>query len=382
MLLPAFPAPDRHPTLVTVSWPLWGATNIPARAGMLSEQTVESLYRRLQRRRDEVDECLVLATCARVELVAHGGDRGRLIAALTRALRDAVPPSVAPPQELTYREGRIGAHWLHRVAAGLESPILGEHEILGQLRDALADGIARQSVGPILRRLAESALTTGGRARQETGIARGSVSLARIAALALNPPDAESGGRALIVGAGRLGRQVALQLRTLGWRELVIASRTPSRADELARDVEGTTVELDAVQSELSRVDALVTAVSGDAPVLDSSQIVRSAGDGGRLRTVIDLGSPPNIACSANASRPSDTTASDTASTAGLRWIGLHDLVARADAARAARADAIPEVEALISRELDFWMNWWERRERRAVAPLSTAPLTMHRGND
>ena len=205
-------------------------------------------------------ESVVLRTCNRTELYWHArvpGDDERPGAALagTLGIDEASLTNVA-----SRLSGEAAATHLFRVCCGLESLVLGEAEILGQVRSAL-DACAAS--GPFLDGVFRAALRAAGSARAETGIGVGAMSVASMAIHWLHGVMPLEGRRVLVIGAGETGQKAARQLRAMGVGELVLANRTKSRAESVARPLNARAVGLDALAMEIANADAIVCAASG-----------------------------------------------------------------------------------------------------------------------
>jgi glutamyl-tRNA reductase len=285
---------------------------------------------------------LVLATCNRSELywhsrgAAHDGDvRAMLSLALNRPAADVVPAALS---------GRIAAAHLMRVASGVESVVVGEAEILGQVRAALD---ACPGAGAFLTGVVRAAIRAGRMARAETSVAVGAQSVTsaavRLLAGAVDLPAA----RVAVVGAGETGSRAARRLGALGAREIVVLNRTPQRA--AAVDVEGAeSGGLDRLPDVLVGADAVLFAVAVTTPLVTAEQLNAAADRRrGRPLTLIDLSMPPAVA-------PGDA--------AGVKRfdLGTVERVVADDQVR--RTAALPGVEAVIARELAILERAMARR--------------------
>jgi glutamyl-tRNA reductase len=246
---------------------------------------------------DHVSEALVLATCNRIEVFAeverfHGGvtDVSRVLARQAGATVEELSPYVT-----VHYEDQAVAH-LFTVAAGLDSMVVGETQVLGQLRSAYALARTHGTVGRALHPVAQRALRVGKRVHTETGIDRAGASLVSVA---LDRAEARVGslhGRTvLVVGAGSMG---ALSATTLARRgaDVVIASRTPASAARLAGTVGGRATELDRLPEELVTADALITCTGATGLVIGTDVVATAmARRDGRPLAVIDLALPRDV---------------------------------------------------------------------------------------
>ena len=246
---------------------------------------------------DHVSEALVLATCNRIEVFAeverfHGGvtDVSRVLARQAGAEVEDLSPYVT-----VHYEDQAVAH-LFTVAAGLDSMVVGETQVLGQLRAAYALARKHGTVGRALHPVAQRALRVGKRVHTETGIDRAGASLVSVA---LDRAEARVGnlqGRTvLVVGAGSMG---ALSATTLARRgaDVVVASRTAASAARLAGSVGGRPTELSRLPEELLTADALVTCTGATGLVVGRDVVSAAmAAREGRPLAIIDLALPRDV---------------------------------------------------------------------------------------
>jgi glutamyl-tRNA reductase len=236
-------------------------------------------------------EAVRLSTCNRTELYLAADDGDRAAAAAARALTGLGGVELEP---LLYRlRDEAAALHLFRVAAGLDSLVPGEGEILGQVRAAYEEG----RVGPLLDRLFRQALHVGKRVRAETAIGESPTSVAAAAAaLAQQVFGDLAGRRVIVIGAGKTGEQAARSLLARGAEIAVVASRSPARAEELARRVGGKAAALEQVADELARGDVVVSATSSPGRVLGKEEVGRALkARGGVPLFLIDVAVPRDL---------------------------------------------------------------------------------------
>jgi glutamyl-tRNA reductase len=232
-------------------------------------------------------EAAVLSTCNRTELYVVDGDESEAIAELERVGGRSLAPYL-------YRLGdEAAALHLFRVAAGLDSMVPGEGEILGQVRAAYEAG----ACGPVLDRLFRGALHAGRKARAETAIGESPSSVsAAAAALAQQVFGELEGRRVLIVGAGKVGELAARNLISRGAEVAFVANRSADRAAELARKLGSVPLSLDEVAGELERADVVVSSTSAVGFVLTREVVERGIrGRKGAPLFVIDLAVPRDV---------------------------------------------------------------------------------------
>ena len=251
------------------------------------------------------EELVDLATCNRVEhwvVLPHARSADGLSDALAAHLRATgrTPPG---PEGLFACAGQAALEHLFRVACGLDSLVLGETEITGQLRRAVEVAVAERTAGPILREVFDRALACGRRARAaaEAVDAPGPASAAAMAIEKLRQHfGAEGPGASVIVGVGPMSVEVARALAT-GTGERLFVNRTPARAAELAARFGGRSLSLEAfLAAPPAALDLLFTATSAEAPVLGPAVFApalaarRARGDG-RPIIVCDMGVPRDV---------------------------------------------------------------------------------------
>src|SRR6478735_1595285 len=246
---------------------------------------------------DHVSEAIVLATCNRVEVFAevekfHGGvvEAGRVLARQAGATVEELSPYVT-----VHYEDQAVAH-LFSVAAGLDSMVVGETQVLGQLRAAYALAQEEGTVGRALHPIAQRALRVGKRVHAETGIDRAGASLV---AAALDRADARLGGLAgrpaLVVGAGSMGALAATTLARRG-AQVTVSSRTPEHAARLAESVGGRAAELADLTAEIAAADVLVTCTGASGIVVGTDTVAASmTGRTERQLVVVDLALPRDV---------------------------------------------------------------------------------------
>lgn len=291
-------------------------------------------------------EWAVLATCHRCEVYACGAGAE----AVRRPLLEHLPPPARGA--VTAIDGVRAAHHLMRVAAGLDSLLIGETDVQRQVVEALDRAARLGSAGPVLNALFRAAVHAGKRARTATGIGRHATSLAPAA---VDLVRARFGplhrAQALVFGAGTMARRACERLRALGVGALAVTNRTGSRAQEVARIYGGSAVPWQDAAGALGGADLAITATAAPEPFIDRPMLdAATAGRGGRTLHLVDLALPRNVRV-------------DEAPLDRLRYYDLADLEAAAAAGRAARAAEAPRAEAVIEQELARFRTWLEHHE-------------------
>jgi glutamyl-tRNA reductase len=219
-------------------------------------------------------EAVVLSTCNRAEIYALGesdaaADRiGRFFG----EYHDVEPTRVS--EHLYVHRGADAARHLFRVAAGLDSLVVGEPQILGQVKTAFTVAQTLRFTGAVTNRLFHAAFTVGKRVRSETGLGEGAVSIS-YAAIALSKKifGDLKGLSVLILGAGEMAKLTGIHLQAQQVRQITIASRTLSTAEGLARELNGRAVPWSELDSALSAADIVITATGATEPVLTKTRV-------------------------------------------------------------------------------------------------------------
>ena len=289
-------------------------------------------------------ELVVLSTCHRVELYAVSAQDDTRpsvgLDALVAMLAGRAPEHVAVDAHVRRLTGTDASRHLLRVTAGLESMVLGESEMLGQVSAALALAARLGSAGPRLGPLFEAAVRTGRRARAETALATAPASVSTIAAeLAEELADELRGRRVLFVGGGKVPALAARALRERGFWEMTIVAAADRDAESLAPSYGATVVDVDGIAAAISESD-LVIACAGAPTPIDASML-RGAMRGRMARplAVIDLSAGDAV----------DAAVSELP---GVRVVGPSELRERIDRAVAGRRREAPLVETIIEQEL------------------------------
>jgi len=256
---------------------------------------------------EHVHEAVVVSTCNRVEVYTaisrfHGaaGDVRRFLADLHGLGLEEFASHL-----YDYYEERAVRH-LFAVAAGVDSMVVGEAQILGQVREAFSAAQAERTVGPVLSALFARAIKVGRRARSETAIGAGPASTVTVGLqVAAGQLGGLAGRRALLIGAGSVARLAGRALRQAGAGELVVANRTPATGAALARELGGRAVALDQVTDELALADLAVAATAGTTPTVAAATVAaamaRRARSGGAASgspgtlVLLDLGVPRDV---------------------------------------------------------------------------------------
>ena len=313
---------------------------------VVTESALSGLNEKLVRGSD-IDEAALISTCNRTEVLAVSRSPERALEHLLDFLRYELgdgSASVAHVYEL--RDADAVAHLL-RVAASLDSMVLGEAQILGQVKAAYRAGVQGRSVGPILNRLFQSAFRAAKRVRSETGLGASPVSLARIGVqLACELFESLAGKKVLLLGSGAMAESALRGLQEAGAESVAVLSRTPELALRLARRFAGRSAGLDALDEELSAAAVVLCSLQVERPLLGRAQLegpMRRRQ--GRPLLIVDLGVPRNV-------EPSVNTLED------VYLYDLDDLERVAERGRAQRGAALEAALAILASERDRFEAW------------------------
>lgn len=308
------------------------------------------------RREAALREAVVLSTCNRVEVYGFSGNAD----AAARACVDLLQRAAGAEAEFYRREQGEGARHLFRVVCGLDSMVVGETEILGQVKDAYAAALENGATGAALNRLFQQAFRVAKQVRAETGITRGAVSVGSVAVeLAGKIFGDLAECRVLLLGAGKAGARVARSLQSRGVHRLVLSNRTFERAAELARELGGMALHFERWQSELPHADIVISSTAARGRLLSPEQLapVMAARDD-RPLFLVDLAVPRDFDPSLN----------------GIEGVFLHDmdsLQAMAQRGLEARVMEIERCELLIEAHVEEFLSWARQRPETATHPVS-----------
>ena len=332
----------------------------------IAEQSMEDSLQRL-RADEQVLEASILSTCNRLEIytLLRNPEQGVSAVGSFLSQHSGLELSELMPHLFAYHHEEAIGH-LMRVAAGLDSLVLGEGQILSQVKKMYRLGQEHRSIGPILNRLLNQAVSTGKRVRSETNLGTGAVSISSAAVeLAqlkvgqargiddLVPLDQE---QIAVVGAGRMARLLLQHLQSKGASGVVLLNRTVSRAEEMAADFPGLPVQcrpLSDLNHCLSTCSLVFTSTGADDPIITAERL-------GQLNRrsslmLVDIGVPRNI--SADVSELSGIAAYDVDD--------LQEVVARN---QEARREIAAEAEGMLQQEGQQFIEWWDGLEAVPVA--------------
>ncbi len=252
----------------------------------------------LRRLKDEgvVSEAVLLSTCNRTEVYAVVEDEGARGRVLDLLAEDRGVDRASLEQDTYWLTDAEAVRHLYRVASSLDSMVVGEGQILGQVREAYRVATEEHCAGQILNRLFHTSLRVGKKVRSETGIGDSSLSVPRVAVkLAEEVFGDLTGRRALVLGAGDMSELVVKHLKDRGVADLLIANRTPQRASLLAERVGGRAVAFDALAAELPEVDVVVSSTGSGEWVVRSETVAGAIATRSEPLFFIDIAVPRDI---------------------------------------------------------------------------------------
>lgn len=297
-----------------------------------------------------VDEGVIVSTCNRVEVLACGRSGDEVSATLPAFLagEHGVPVDALVGRLYTYR-GREAVRHLFRVAASLDSMIVGEPQILGQLKEQYAIAAEVGASGRILNRCFHKSFSTAKRVRTETGIAARAVSVGSAAVeLATEIFDRFQDKTALLIGAGAMGEITARQLLARGTGTLMVANRTFERATDVARALGGIAVPFDKLRRTLRLGDLVIGAVGGEQFVLTVPDVHEAMRERrGRPMLLIDLAVPRSFEPAIN-------------ELDGVYLYDIDDLEGVIADNKDARASEAVVAERIVEGEVDRFCRWLE----------------------
>lgn len=311
-------------------------------------KTLDELHRA-----ETISEALLLSTCNRVEVYADAARFHPAVAEITAVLARHAGLQVSDLSDHLYVHfAEAAAEHMFTVASGLDSMVVGESQILGQLRSAYALGTETGSVGSVLHDLAQTALRVGKRVHSDTGIDRAGASIVSVALdHAERVLGSLAGRRALMIGAGSMGALAGATLQRRGVTDIVVANRSFERAARVAASVDGRAVVLSELPAEIAAADVLVSSTGATGLVVETTAVGTRRD---RPLVVLDLALPRDV----------DPT---VAAEPGVTYVDLEAL--RASGAMVSDAEVGAAV-AIVADELHTYLT---QQQQLAVAPTVTA---------
>ncbi len=310
--------------------------------------------------REYLSEAVVLSTCMRTEIYAVAGRFHGAMVDIRNFLAEWGGTEIECFSDHLYSfyEDAAVTH-LFQVSSGIDSAVLGEGEVLGQVRNGWEAAQREEAAGPILGRLFRHAVEVGKRARSETGISRGTTSLSQAAvAMAGQRLGTLRGRTILVLGAGDMGEGMAQALAAVPGVRVLVVNRTWSKASALAKRFGGQPVELGGLPAALEQADVLLTSTGAPGILLEAADLepVLPAREG-RPLLVVDVAVPRDVD-------------PGVGSLPGVTLLNMDDLKAFAEAGVAERRKEIAAVNAIITEEVERFAETTVQRE---MAPLVRA---------
>jgi glutamyl-tRNA reductase len=291
-------------------------------------------------------EAMILSTCNRVEVYGRSTEApsGGVAAFLAR-FHGREPADIAP--YLYSLEGEPAVRHAFRVAASLDSMVMGEPQILGQVKHAYEVAEQAGSLGPVLNALRDRSIAAARRARTETAIARNAISVSHVAVELARKIFGTLHDRAvLLVGAGKMSELAARQMVRDGARASVLGGRTFEKAEQLAAALGGRAAAFDALRAELARADIVISGTGAPGIVIRRADVeAAQSGRRGRPLFLIDIAVPRDIA-------------EDAGTVSGVFLYDLDDVKKVADANLRERMKEATAAEAIIDEEVRAFAEW------------------------
>ncbi len=294
--------------------------------------TFYSLLRGIQ----VLDGAMILQTCNRVELFLDAKDPRQIRDTILREWALETKFKLGELNKLVdAREGKSVVEYLVRLAAGLESMLIGENQIVGQLKNSLSEALSHSSASPLLEDTVHRAISAGSSIREQTGIGRGTVSVGSAAMkLAEETLGKLQDSRVLLLGTGQVGMLVMKALKARGVSSITVASRTMQRTRSFCRTFGGTSIEFQTVPLQLASADLVFVATRSSNYVLTKDSLSHRENNARKL-LILDLSNPRNVA-------------PNVGETDNVIFRTMDDLRGIADDALAKRRELVKKAEVLL----------------------------------
>jgi hydroxymethylbilane synthase len=324
------------------------------RLALNKEQTINAL----QELKKSYHEVFIVSTCNRLSIYAFGPSHNEILNFFDQFGNYRQYLSILPDSEIAIRN-------IFSTAAGLESQAVGEHQITGQIRDALDLSREQKTIGPVLDELVRQSLHTGKRVRLETNIGKFSASLATVGFELISQHGFDfSNTTFLVIGTGNMANLVTTVLDRTKIKKLYIASHDQDRANQMAEEWNGVPVEMENIHQALSEAGVIVGGTQGEINLLHEETMAESkcprakfALQAGGSKLFIDFGVPRNF----NPELKNDPN---------LTLYDLDDIKKITYDGLLKRYDEIPQARKIVNEELDWFMVWLRNRK---VAPVIEA---------
>lgn len=291
---------------------------------------------------------VILSTCNRAEFYTVGQDGGWVWTVLEDFAQEHLGVSMGGLARHFYvKEHAEAARHLFLVASGLDSMVLGESQILGQVRNGYSAGVAWGGVRHPLSRVFHQALRVGKRVRRETGIGQNSLSISYACVeLARRVVGELRGRRALVIGAGEAGKLAARALQNHGVTDVSIANRTRGRAEELSREMGGVVVPWEEIEGALAGCDIVISSTDSPEYLLSRSLVEAALAGRSAPLFLLDIAVPRDI----------DPLVAEVP---GAHLFDIDDLEAVTEANREVRRKEAEKARAIVEEEVQRFVQWW-----------------------
>ena len=314
----------------------------------------------LQLLRSYVSNGVILSTCNRTEVYAIADEDGRAKTACLKFLQAHLAIPDTDLKRYVYAlEDEMAIEHLFRTACGLDSMIVGEYEVLGQVRQALEAAEKAKTVNLALRHFFQSAVGAGRRIREETEISKNALSVSSVAIdLAAKAIGNLKSCKMLVIGAGEAGRLAAKAAKDRGVSQIVVASRTREKASSLAMTLGGQAIGMNSLIEQMDNCNLVVACADAPHYLLDVRHIEEAMGHRPELPLVIiDIAVPRNVVPA-------------VAEINNVFLFNIDDLTQISEQNRKQREGAIEQAAGIIAAEMAEFTAWWRAFE---VRPVITA---------
>jgi glutamyl-tRNA reductase len=304
-----------------------------------------------------VSESLIVSTCNRVEFYFITGRDSEPLDSVAEFYQAFSKLDFTPFRDLfETRAATHAANHLFRVVSGIDSMVVGETEIFGQLKEAYGSACAVKSAGKVIHRLFHQAFRAGKQVRTDTEMGKGACSVSTAAVRLLqNKYDSSERPSLLFVGVNKMIRLAATRCRRMHHSDCRFVNRTLDKAETLARKFQGEAFGLDRLGELLAVTDVVITCTSSPYPIINAGMIDTAVAkrDGRRL-TIVDLAIPRDV----------DYASSDSSL---VEVLDLEDIKAFVESQQQKRQAAIPQAEKIIEQRLKEFNYWWRHVKEEAL---------------
>ncbi|HSR08892.1 MAG TPA: glutamyl-tRNA reductase, partial [Bryobacteraceae bacterium] len=304
--------------------------------------------------RSGAQEAFLLATCNRTEFyLAYDGESPvAAVLQILKRLRSQARCLHEDCLRFIETDDRAAGH-LFRVTAGIESQLLGDTQIVTQVKQAHRLAVEAGTLGPWLDRTVTESLRAAKRARRETEIGKGAASVGAAVLRSVRHAFADlSQVGVMVLGGGEAGRDIAHHLSKVPLASLTFAARNQEQAASMAREFHGVAANWGEVHNRLPAVDVLIAATSARLAILDEAPLRCVTQNRSRSLLIVDAGIPRNVD-------------PGVAELSHVRLLNLDSLEREQAQALEARRQEIPRVESILAQELERWRRWWLQRSQR-----------------